>query len=201
MSGTRPGPNGGEGGGAAGEGNGGYDPEMASLAKAFSKANAGRGAGNDPMNALAAGVSKMGVRPLQFGSNKSAFRRRGKEYHCDFPGCGFTASSIGTLHIHGRSHADKITSLNGTMGSGGGGAGAAAGGAGAAAGGAGAGAAAGGAGAGAAAGGGTVGGWGGEEPPGGNGCKSRKTRKSRKGRKSRKTRKSRKGRKIRKSRR
>jgi len=197
MSGTRPGPNGGEGGGAAGEGNGGYDPEMASLAKAFSKANAGRGAGNDPMNALAAGVSKMGVRPLQFGSNKSAFRRRGKEYHCDFPGCGFTASSIGTLHIHGRSHADKITSLNGTMGSGG----AAAGGAGAAAGGAGAGAAAGGAGAGAAAGGGTVGGWGGEEPPGGNGCKSRKTRKSRKGRKSRKTRKSRKGRKIRKSRR
>ena len=185
MSGTRPGPNGGEGGGAAGEGNGGYDPEMASLAKAFSKANAGRGAGNDPMNALAAGVSKMGVRPLQFGSNKSAFRRRGKEYHCDFPGCGFTASSIGTLHIHGRSHADKITSLNGTMGSGGGGAGAAAGGAGA----------------GAAAGGGTVGGWGGEEPPGGNGCKSRKTRKSRKGRKSRKTRKSRKGRKIRKSRR
>ena len=172
MSGTGPGPNGGAAGaaGAAGEGNGGYDTEMASLAEAFSKANAGGRAGNASINALAAGVAGMRVNNAPFRSSVSAFPRTGKYHHCDE--CTFTTRNLYKLHVHGRSHADKITSLTGMMGSGGGGAGAAAGGAGAAAGGAGA----------------AAGGWGGEEPPGGNVRKSRKSRKSRKGRKSRKSR-------------
>ncbi len=124
MSGTGPGPNGGAAGaaGAAGEGNGGYDTEMASLAEAFSKANAGGRAGNASMNALVNGVAGIRVKNAPFGSRVSAFRRTGKEHRCDFPGCGFTASNIGTLHIHGRSHAAKITPLTVTVGNGGGGA-------------------------------------------------------------------------------